>query len=111
EIANKYLEAFEGLPLTFQAIPDGCDHAYHLFVIQVDDRLGLYEHLKQNGIHAQVHYIPVHLNPYYQNMGWKKGDFPVAEAYYEKCLSLPMYPTLTEVEQDFVIQKVKEFVK
>ncbi|GEO04641.1 UDP-4-amino-4,6-dideoxy-N-acetyl-beta-L-altrosami ne transaminase [Adhaeribacter aerolatus] len=85
-------------------------HAYHLYVILVEDRKGLYDYLKANQIYAQVHYIPVHTMPYYQNLGFKQGDYPVAEGYYEKCLSLPMFPGLQPTEQDFVIAKVLEFI-
>ena len=59
----------------------------------------------------QVHYAPLHLMPYYQQFGNKKGSLPVVEEYYEHCLSLPMYPTLTDQEQEYVIEKVIEFVK
>jgi dTDP-4-amino-4,6-dideoxygalactose transaminase len=55
--------------------------------------------------------IPVHLQPYYKQLGWKKGDLPVAEKYYERCLSLPMYPTLTDKKQDYVIEKICNFFK
>jgi len=82
-----------------------------LYIIQIQDRLGLYNYLRQYNIFAQVHYIPVHLFPYYQKLGWKKGDFPISESYYEKCLSLPMFPALTNEELNFVIDKVKEFFK
>ena len=68
----------------------------------------MYDALREKGIFAQVHYAPVHTMPYYQKLGYKKGSMPVAESYYEKCLSLPMYPTLTEQEQDFVIKSVLE---
>ena len=85
-------------------------HAYHLYIIQTEDRLGLYNHLRANNIFAQVHYIPVHLMPYYQQQGWKAGDFPNAENYYARCLSLPMYPTLSEKEQGYVIEKVTKYV-
>ena len=111
QIAERYDEAFqktEAIKTPFYA--ENVYHAYHLYVIQVEDRLGLYDFLHENQIYAQVHYIPVHLMPYYRRMGNKKGDLPVAEAYYEHCLSLPMYPTLTDEEQDFVISKVKQFV-
>ena len=84
-------------------------HAYHLYIIEVNNRLGLYNFLKDNNIFAQIHYIPTHLMPYYKEFGWKIGDMPIAESYYESCISLPMYPTLTEIEQDFVINKIKEF--
>jgi glycosyltransferase involved in cell wall biosynthesis len=70
----------------------------------------LYNYLKENDIHAQVHYEPVHLQPYYKKSGNKLGDMPVAEDFYRHCLSLPIYPTLAEEEQEYVIEKVKEFV-
>lgn len=84
-------------------------HAYHLYIIQIEDRLGLYNHLRSKDIYAQIHYIPCHLMPYYQNLGWKVGDMPNAEAYYQGCISLPMYPTLTEEEQSFVIDAVNSY--
>lgn len=84
-------------------------HAYHLYVLLVEDRLGLYNHLKENGIFAQIHYYPVHLMPYYKNLGWKENDLPFVEEYYSKCISIPMYPTLTLEEQDFVIKEILEF--
>jgi dTDP-4-amino-4,6-dideoxygalactose transaminase len=85
-------------------------HAYHLYIIEVEDRLGLYNYLRAHKIYAQIHYIPCHLMPYYRQFGWKEGDMPHAEEYYRHCISLPMYPTLSDDEQEFVIEKVKEFV-
>ena len=84
-------------------------HAYHLYIIEVKNRLGLYDFLKTADIFPQVHYIPVHLMPYYQQFGWKQGDMKFAETYYSQCLSLPMYPSLTDEEQDYVINKIKSF--
>lgn len=84
-------------------------HAYHLYVIEVDDRLGLYNHLRSKKIFSQIHYIPCHLMPYYQKFGWKEGDFPKAENYYKHCISLPMYPALTDEEQHFVIREINKF--
>ncbi|MCI5058028.1 MAG: UDP-4-amino-4,6-dideoxy-N-acetyl-beta-L-altrosamine transaminase [Flavobacteriales bacterium] len=109
-IANRYRDAFKDVNIKCQRIIEGVYNAHHLFVIQVQNRLGLYNHLRENGIFAQVHYIPVHLMPYYQDLGWKAGDFPNAENYYEHCISLPMFPTLKDEEQEFVIEKVLEFV-
>ena len=86
-------------------------HAYHLYIIQVEKRKELYDFLRAKNIFCQVHYIPVHTLPYYKNSGWKKGDFLAAEKYYEQCLSLPMYPTLTAEEQSYVIESVLEFLK
>lgn len=112
EIAKKYNEAFEGhRQISLPFVAHNIHHAYHLYVIQTEQRKALYDDLRKHKIFTQVHYIPVHLQPYYKNLGWKKGDFPVAEAYYEKALSLPMYPTLTDAEQDFVIEKIFNFFK
>ena len=86
-------------------------HAYHLYIIEVEDRLGLYNYLRGKEIFAQIHYIPCHLMPYYQSLGWKIGDMPKAEAYYRGCISLPMYPTLTDEEQSFVIDAVNDYYR
>ena len=61
-------------------------------------------------IFAQIHYIPLHTLPYYSNIGYDKADLKNAENYYSKCISLPMYPTLTNKEQEFVILKVLELI-
>ncbi|MVO07702.1 UDP-4-amino-4,6-dideoxy-N-acetyl-beta-L-altrosamine transaminase [Flavobacterium sp. TP390] len=108
-IAVKYYESFIGEDFikNQSGVVEG--HAYHLYVIKVKDRLGLYNYLREQNIFAQIHYIPCHLMPYYKQLGWKTGDLPVAEAYYKDCISLPMYPTLTEEEQDFVIRMIKEY--
>ena len=109
-IAVRYNEAFKELDtVKTPFVADDVYHAYHLYIIQAEQRKELYDFLREHDIFTQVHYIPVHLQPYYRNMGWKKGDFPAAEDYYEKALSLPMYPALTEEEQEFVIEKIKEF--
>lgn len=110
EIANKYRKAFDDLNIKIQSVNEKHFNAHHLFVIEVENRKGLYDYLRENKIYTQIHYIPVHLLPYYKQFGWKAGDFPNAENYYKKCISLPMYPTLTEKEQDFVIDKVRVFI-
>jgi UDP-4-amino-4,6-dideoxy-N-acetyl-beta-L-altrosamine transaminase len=111
EIATLYNEAFENTSIITPKVANDVFHAYHLYVVQVNDRLGIYNHLRSKGIYSQVHYIPVHTFPYYKNLGWKNGDMPISEKYYEHCLSLPMYPTLTNDEQTHVINSVLEFVK
>ncbi|MDZ7771584.1 MAG: UDP-4-amino-4,6-dideoxy-N-acetyl-beta-L-altrosamine transaminase [Balneolaceae bacterium] len=109
-IAARYDEAFAGHPsITRQAVdPETRDrhHAWHLYVIGVPERKKLYDRLHEQQILCQVHYIPVHLQPYYRDRGWEKGDFPRTEAYYERCLSLPMYPTLSDEQQEYVIRNV-----
>ena len=111
EIADKYISAFKNEAIECQKVLPNSFNAYHLFVVKVENRKGLYEFLQSQGVYPQIHYIPIHLMPYYADLGFKKGDFPQAESYYESCLSLPMYPTFTQEEQDFVIDKVKEFCK
>lgn len=110
EIAKRYDEAFANTPIMTIIPPANVSHAYHLYVVQIDDRKGLYDFLRTRNIMAQVHYIPVHLMPYYRQLGWQPGDFPNAERYYARCLSLPMFPTLTDDEQAYVIDSVNEFV-
>jgi dTDP-4-amino-4,6-dideoxygalactose transaminase len=80
-----------------------------LYVVEFERRKQLYEFLRTKNIFAQVHYIPVHLMPYYRQFGWKDGDLPFSENYYNNCLSLPMFPTLTEEEQKFVIKTIDKF--
>lgn len=110
-IAKRYDEAFAGTKVKVIIPPANVSHAYHLYVIQIEDRKGLYDFLRTKQIYAQVHYIPVHLMPYYKGLGSKAGDFPNAEKYYEHCLSIPIYPILTEEEQELVISEILGFVK
>jgi UDP-4-amino-4,6-dideoxy-N-acetyl-beta-L-altrosamine transaminase len=123
EIAAKYYEAFSEIPQikdrnheanrksrTANSEPQTANsHAYHLYVIEAENRLGLYNYLREHNIYAQIHYIPCHLMPYYQEQGWKEGDMPQSEGYYTQCISLPMYPTLSETEQKFVIESIQDF--
>ncbi|MBK6363347.1 MAG: UDP-4-amino-4,6-dideoxy-N-acetyl-beta-L-altrosamine transaminase [Saprospiraceae bacterium] len=109
EIARRYEEVFKNKDFIKgqSGFVDG--HAYHLYVIEVEDRLGLYNYLKTKNIFPQIHYIPTHLMPYYRQYGWKEGDFPHSENYYKHCISLPLYPTLLDEEQDFVIETILRY--
>ena len=109
EIATVYHQAFLGKPYIIRqtGVIDG--HAYHLYVAEFYDRKGLYEYLRRKNIFAQVHYIPIHLMPYYRQFGWKEGDMKNAEKYYSSCLSVPMFPTLTDMEQQFVIESINNY--
>ena len=109
QIAEKYDNAFAAIDnIQTPKREDNIFHAFHLYVIQTPKRDLLIQELRKENIFTQVHYIPVHLQPFYQDKGWKNSKLPVVENYYNQCLSLPMFPTLTEEEQDFVIKKVKE---
>ncbi|QOD62087.1 UDP-4-amino-4,6-dideoxy-N-acetyl-beta-L-altrosamine transaminase [Polaribacter haliotis] len=109
EIAINYKVALKG-KVKYQNLPDGYLNAHHLFVIEVENRKELYDFLRAKNIFAQIHYIPVHNLPYYKEIGYEDADLNNSENYYSKCISLPMYPTLTNEEQQFVIEKVLEFI-
>ena len=117
EIASMYDEAFKDVEeLVIPPKPEqySSRHAYHLYPILLTktDRKEAYMKLREMGIFAQVHYIPVHLQPYYsKNYGFKKGDYPNAEYYYEHELSIPMYPRMTDEEVNYVIESIKSLTK
>ena len=112
EIVSFYDHAFEDLDeILPQAHPDKeVKFSYHLYVIQCEKRKELYEYLKNKKINTQVHYIPIHLQPYYMNnFDYKKGDFPIAENYYDKALSLPLHPSLSVKDLEKIVYFVKKF--
>lgn len=110
KIAETYSNAFKDFQeLDIPKTIPNTFHAWHLYIIQTSRRKKLYDYLKDNKIYTQVHYIPLHLQPYYKQFGWKKGDCPVAEKYYDRCLSIPMYPSLQKEEQEYVIEKIFAF--
>jgi dTDP-4-amino-4,6-dideoxygalactose transaminase len=108
-IAAKYASAFKEKSFIKGQSGKVEGHAYHLYILEVENRLGLYNFLRSKNIYAQIHYIPCHLMPYYRQLGWNEGDRPYSETYYQHCISLPMYPTLTDEEQLFVIDTVNAF--
>ena len=109
-LAARYDAAFAAVPEVRVLAPGRPGHAYHLYVIEVADRKGLYDFLKTRQIFTQVHYIPVHRMPYYEGLGWRAGDFPRVEEYYAHCLSIPLFPTLTDEEQDYVVACITDFL-
>lgn len=113
EIAKKYDTSFIGNKNIETLKENNWQfNSFHLYVIKLKDkeiRRKLYDYLKDKGILCQVHYIPVHLQPFYQKMGYKSGDYPLAERFYEQILSIPIYPELTEKEQEYVIETINQF--
>ncbi len=114
DIVDKYDRAFSGIDWieTLQENPD-TQTARHLYVIKVNfkkigkSRAEVMNYLKERNIGTQVHYIPVHLQPYYQkNFGFKKGDFPKAEIFYEQALSIPLFPKMSEKDLNYVINSI-----
>jgi UDP-4-amino-4,6-dideoxy-N-acetyl-beta-L-altrosamine transaminase len=108
-ISLAYKKAFKN-KIKFQVLPLGTYNAHHLFIIEVEHRKELYDYLHSKGILAQIHYVPVHILPYYKNIGYSEANLSNAENYYSKCISLPMYPTLSDEEQELVIEHVNQFV-
>lgn len=112
-IAQRYLAAFANHPRIhpLRELP-GRTHGRHLFVVRVDgDRKAIFTQLREKGIGVQVHYIPVHLHPYYrQRFGTRPGQCPQAEAAYEKILSLPIFPSLADGDVDCVIDTLTKVV-
>ena len=109
EISSFYKKAFEG-KIKFQDLPSGTYNAHHLFIIEVEKRKELYDFLHSKEILAQIHYVPVHTLPYYKKIGYSEADLSNAEVYYSKCISLPMYPTLSNEEQRYVVNQILEFI-
>lgn len=109
EIAGIYDDAFRFLPVVTPSHQSGAHSALHLYVVRLrlDEisigRREVFLSLRAKGIGVNVHYIPVHLQPYYARMGFKPNDFPEAERYYAEAISLPMFPTLTHEQQEIVI--------
>ncbi|MCL5781234.1 MAG: UDP-4-amino-4,6-dideoxy-N-acetyl-beta-L-altrosamine transaminase [Firmicutes bacterium] len=114
EIARKYYRELDGLPLVLPwQNPDG-QSAWHLYVVRVNaektgkTRREVFDMLRAQGIGVNVHYIPVHTQPYYRRLGFGWGDFPVAERYYREAISLPMHYSLTTEEQEYVIGTLRQ---
>ena len=91
--------------------------SYHLYIIRLDPfkskvkRRDLFEKLRNNGIGVNVHYIPIHLQPFYKKLGFKKGAFPNAENYYQNAISIPIFPQLKKIDQEKIITTIKSLVK
>lgn len=109
-IAARYDQSLKGGNLNTPYRNSSNKSALHLYVIQVEasQHKRIFHELRGNNIGVNLHYIPVHTQPYYQKLGFAWGDFPNSEDYYRKAISLPMFPTLTKVEQTFVIETVKK---
>lgn len=114
QLAERYKEMLSGLPVKLPIHPDGVESSWHLYVIQLNEahrRREVYDYLRSEGVGINVHYVPVHLQPYYQKMGFKQGDFPVAEDYYKRAITLPLFPTMTLADQDKIITALRGALK
>jgi len=118
KIANRYNQELRNLPVTTPFQAKYSFSAYHLYIIRLNlcemphlTHRSVFEEKHKKGISVNLHYIPVHTQPYYKKLGFNWGDFPQAEAYYSEAISLPMYPLLTEDEQSKVIHSLHEILK
>jgi dTDP-4-amino-4,6-dideoxygalactose transaminase len=114
---RRYNELFSDFPLTIPWQYSDAHSAFHLYVVRLKldkikkTRKEVFEELREKGIGVNVHYIPVHTHPYYRRLGFSYGQFPEAEKYYEEAITLPLYPSMTEVEQSRVIESLSESLK
>lgn len=108
-LARRYDALLAGLPVVTPRQTDDTYSAYHLYPIRVPEaiRLTVFRSLRDAGVGVNVHYIPVHLQPYYKAMGFDPGDYPASESYYAEAISLPLYPAMTDEQQDQVVAALK----
>jgi perosamine synthetase len=112
EVARKYTEAFKGTKVIPPVVKADRETSWHLYVVKVNNRNELFEKLKENGIGTSVHFIPVHKHPYYkETYGYRDENFPVANYVFEKSLSLPIYPGLTDKELSYISETVLKYAK
>ncbi|QEA39588.1 UDP-4-amino-4,6-dideoxy-N-acetyl-beta-L-altrosamine transaminase [Pistricoccus aurantiacus] len=115
-LAERYDTRLAELPLTTPWQHPDSVSARHLYVIRLDltriekSHRDVFESLREQGIGVNLHYIPVHMQPYYRQLGFRQGDFPQAEAYYEEAISLPLFPTMSDAQQDEVVVAVRSAV-
>lgn len=104
----RYQRLLAGLPLRLPACPPDRDASWHLYAVEIDpsrtkaNRAQVFATMRAAGIGVNVHYIPIHLQPYYRDLGFRPGDFPAAEQYYAHAISLPLFPALTAADQERV---------
>jgi dTDP-4-amino-4,6-dideoxygalactose transaminase len=111
-LAGRYGERLQAQELTLPYVASEANPAWHLYVVRSAARDALLNHLERQGIGAGVHYpVPLHLQPAYRDLGYRAGDLPVTEAVAASCLSLPLYPELSEAQQDRVIEAVTCFLE
>ena len=111
-IALNYRKKLKNIPLNFQQVGNNFLSSYHLFIIKLKDKksIKLFNYLRSNKIFVNLHYLPIHLHPFYRSMGLKK-DLPISEDYSSSAISIPIYPKLSLVNQNKVIKLIFKFFK
>ena len=113
ELAARYDELLRGLPLVTPHVMEGANPSWHIYVVRAAfSQIGktkqqIFEEMREHGIVLNLHYIPVHRQPYYEKLGFRQGDFPQSEKYYEEAFTLPLYYDLTNDEQDQIVEALK----
>jgi UDP-4-amino-4,6-dideoxy-N-acetyl-beta-L-altrosamine transaminase len=110
ELATRYNELLKDLPLVVPYQHNDGYSAFHLYIVRLKNakHKQIFEYLRKNGIGVNLHYIPIHMQPYYQKMNVKFSNLKQSELYYKEAISLPLHPTMTEQQQDFVIESLRE---
>ena len=114
ELAKRYDELLADLPLRTPKQSADTNSSWHIYVVRLDktrvrkSKTEIFEAMKVRGVTLNLHYIPVHMQPYYQALGFKQGDFPVSERYYEEAFTLPLYYELSDEQQDAVVGALRE---
>lgn len=117
QIAAHYDELLENIPVTPQSRPEDCYSGMHLYVIrlQTDNLIRshkqIFTELREVCIGVNLHYIALHFQPWYQAMGFKQGDYPHAEQYYNEAISLPMFPDLQDTQVEAIVNKLKNILR
>lgn len=112
---NELLKELDMLKLPYQN--DNTNSSWHLYIVRVDfskinkNKKQIFAEMKDKGICLNLHYIPVHTQPYYEKLGFKQGDFPASEKYYQEAFTLPLYYSLTNEQQDYIVKVLKEVLK
>ncbi len=109
-LAKRYQNHLSDLDIILPVQKTYTSSAYHLFPIQVANRKEVFHKLQASNINVNVHYIPIHIQPFWEERGFKFGDFPNSEEYYSRAISIPLYPDLSEKDQDKVISSLKAYV-
>jgi dTDP-4-amino-4,6-dideoxygalactose transaminase len=116
-LANRYMESLADLPLILPVRLNDRESSWHLYAIEIDDartdrsRAAVFDYLRNEKIGANVHYVPIHTQPFYSKLGFKLGDFPASERYYNRAISIPLFPALTEGQQQRVVSVLQNALR
>ena len=116
QLADGYDKMLSALPIQFPQRLDDRSSAWHLYVVRLTDackvsRATVFQRLRDAGIGVNIHYIPIHLQPYFQNLGFQSGDFPNSEEYYRRAITLPIFPSMSDEQQQLVVSELSRALR